>query len=423
MKIINLSTSDSGGAGIAALRFHTTLKAAGFDSILIVKQKTTSYKEVIQVGNVILISYKNKFIKLFKSVLPYSIYNKIRSVAINRVSTLPEYCFNDFNETEQKGLCSELDDLIGDADIVFVHYITNFINTYDLLRLKRKTGCRIIFTMMDLAPVTGGCHYPGDCTGYQRNCMSCPALPHSKNELALNQIHAKTVNITALEAEIIIASDQDLSIAKVSSIPFKKYWKQNVIIAQDEFIPINSSQKSKKEYYLFNNANIINDIRKGFDYFLQVLIILDKLIPEDVIIKVLCLSKQHFIHHEFKSICFEEFDFCNNAACLAKLYQKSDIFLCTSLEDSGPMMVVEALLCGTPVVTFDTGIAGEIIEQGKEGFVVTKCDVKEMVARTFEILFQPANELLDKEKRHNHIKSKFSKDIFLTDITKVLADI
>ncbi len=46
---------------------------------------------------------------------------------------------------------------------------------------------------------------------------------------------------------------------------------------------------------------------------------------------------------------------------LALAYQSADIFISPSLEDSGPMMVNEAMMCGTPVVAFNIGIAKEFI--------------------------------------------------------------
>lgn len=422
MKIINLSTSDIGGAGIAAYRFNNALKSAGYDSSLLVRQKSTSKEEIIMVGNTNIVSLKKKITKVLKATLPTSIYNKIRSKGNSHPKVLKEYCFYNFKETEILGLCPEIDDFIDTADVVFVHYVSSFLNTYDLLRIKEKTGCRIIFTMMDPAPVTGGCHYPWECTGYQKSCRNCPALQHTFKELAINQNRIKALNISMMEAEIIASTEKDYFLAKTSSIPFSKYWKQNLIIALDVFKPNINSLKTNKEYYLLNNAHTISDIRKGFDYFLQTLILLDKVIPEGVILKVLCLSKHHFKNFKFSNILFEEFEYCNSSAKLAKLYQKVNIFVCTSLEDSGPMMLVEALLCGLPVVTFDTGIANELIVDGYEGYIVPKYAVNDMVVKIREILLWPSNKVLEKEAQHKKFNSQFSHEAFINGINRVLAN-
>lgn len=420
MKIINLSTLDSGGAGIAALRFNKTLIEAGYDSRLIVKQKNTNYDFVIQANKSRSVSYKKKIVVFLKKIVPITIYRKIRVLTDNASKTVYAYSFNNFYETERNGLCKELDVLIGNADVIFVHFIADFINTYDLMRVKKKFGCRIIFTMMDLSPVTGGCHYPWDCSGYKKNCLNCPALPQYLKGLANNQLLVKSINIAGLEAEIIASTVRDFEIAKTSSIPFKKYWKHNIIIAQKEFMPDTNLLKQTKEFYIINNANITNDIRKGFDYFIQTLLILDKYIPKDVKIKVLCLDNKYFSNYHFYNICFEKFEYCYDSLSLANLYKKADIFLCTSIEDSGPMMLVEALLCGVPVIAFDTGIASEIIELGKEGYVVAKYDVIRMAELSFEILFKPNKNLMTYEERHNSLINKFSEEKFLKGINNIL---
>jgi glycosyltransferase involved in cell wall biosynthesis len=59
---------------------------------------------------------------------------------------------------------------------------------------------------------------------------------------------------------------------------------------------------------------------------------------------------------------------------LVDLYRAADIFLSPSIEDAGPMMVSEAMLCGTPVASFDVGFACDLINSSDSGFVVPAKD-------------------------------------------------
>ena len=55
------------------------------------------------------------------------------------------------------------------TDFIFIHWLGGFINSYDIKRLYDATGAKIIFSMMDLESITGGCHYPWTCTKYETN--------------------------------------------------------------------------------------------------------------------------------------------------------------------------------------------------------------------------------------------------------------
>ncbi|MDQ1327252.1 MAG: hypothetical protein QG641_532, partial [Candidatus Poribacteria bacterium] len=53
---------------------------------------------------------------------------------------------------------------------------------------------------------------------------------------------------------------------------------------------------------------------------------------------------------------------------LAAAYQAADLFVCPSIEDAGPMMINEAVMCGTPVVSFDVGVAFDLVHNGITGY-------------------------------------------------------
>ncbi|HFK6835973.1 TPA: glycosyltransferase, partial [Citrobacter freundii] len=51
------------------------------------------------------------------------------------------------------------------------------------------------------------------------------------------------------------------------------------------------------------------------------------------------------------------------------LYNVADGFICSSIEDAGPMMINESLMSGTPVISFKTGVAEDLIIDGVNGFL------------------------------------------------------
>lgn len=63
---------------------------------------------------------------------------------------------------------------------------------------------------------------------------------------------------------------------------------------------------------------------------------------------------------------------------LTKLYSEADILINPTLEDNFPSVNIEAQACGTPVITFNTGGAGESIIKGT-GKVIKKGNFNELI--------------------------------------------
>nr|NLU58809.1 glycosyltransferase [Pseudomonas sp. BIGb0427] len=103
-----------------------------------------------------------------------------------------------------------------------------------------------------------------------------------------------------------------------------------------------------------------------------------------------------------------QFDYCQGDAALAALYRKADLFVSTSIEDAGPMMVGEALMCGVPVVAFDVGIATELVEEGRNGFIVDRLDVRQMAARILSVYRAQAPDLEQPGVIHERAARVFS---------------
>ena len=53
-----------------------------------------------------------------------------------------------------------------------------------------------------------------------------------------------------------------------------------------------------------------------------------------------------------------------------ELVRNSDILVCTSLDESGPLVVLEAMALGRPVISTAVGAAAEVITSGVDGELV-----------------------------------------------------
>ncbi len=415
MKVIHFSALDTGGAGIAAYRYHKLMQEMGFDSKLYVSNKTIEDDSIIKIH--IPISKSNTIKQKVKNIIRNTLFKFLPEIELNE--TNPMFCFYNFNECKSEGLIPDLLSQIDTEGIsfVFIHWLGGFLNSYDIKKIYEKTGAKFLFAMMDLEPITGGCHYPWICNKYETNCLNCPALSNYNNLLAHNQLMTKATNYAYLNADIFSSALYDLEFAKKSIIKFKKYYQLYYPIDDTIFVP-SKIKTIKNEITLFANVNTVEDPRKGFNYLLLILLKIDRLLTHKV--KFLCLSNEKYSGYNFKNIQFEEFAFCQNVNDLVSLYQKTDIFLCASIEDSAPMMLQEALLCGVPAITFDVGIGKQFIEDGKQGYVVPRYDVDSFAEKLLTMIENCPDSIETSEQIHNHMVSICGKKAVSNQLNTIL---
>lgn len=73
--------------------------------------------------------------------------------------------------------------------------------------------------------------------------------------------------------------------------------------------------------------------------------------------------------------------------------RESDLLLLPSIEEGLPNVAIEAMAVGLPVVAFDVGGIPELIDSGKEGFLVPSRDVQAMAEAIFAFTQMPSEEL------------------------------
>ncbi|MBQ9993795.1 MAG: glycosyltransferase, partial [Clostridia bacterium] len=88
-----------------------------------------------------------------------------------------------------------------------------------------------------------------------------------------------------------------------------------------------------------------------------------------------------------------------NVHQLAEIYTTADVFVNPTYEDNFPTVNIEAISCGTPVVTYDTGGSGEVADDTC-GCIVPCGDIDALAqaARTFTA---PAEACLERAKKYS----------------------
>ena len=93
---------------------------------------------------------------------------------------------------------------------------------------------------------------------------------------------------------------------------------------------------------------------------------------------------------------------------LASLYSKSLVLINPTLEDNYPTTCIEAISCGTPVITFDSGGAKETVPEGF-GYVAEQKNVDSII-KCFNKLISNNNYFDCSKYRESHSKAVFFKN-------------
>ncbi|KAA5548328.1 glycosyltransferase [Adhaeribacter rhizoryzae] len=393
-KVAVFATHDFGGAGESAYRIAKAIQKLGYESKLIVKHKAKSDSLVCQVAQInkpepIVKRASNRILKIFSN------NQKNEELLLDK-----NYHFFNIDESQvSTSSVSVLNALPFKPDIILLAWVTGFINTELAYKLQKETGAQVYWLMTDMAPITGGCHYAWDCKGYTRDCSNCPAILTEKyKDRAKQNLLFKRSFIEASNIKVIAGSGWTLNQAKASSL-FKNQNYIPLINGLIDFNIFNNANRNiakqvfhvQKDFkIIFSGATYTGEKRKGISELIQSLQKLYQLQTdeENGRIKILVAGNQLDENELVKQIPFDiiPIDFIKDERLLSLAYQAADAFICSSLEDSGPMMVNEALACGTPVVGFEMGLLHNMIQNGKNGFKVPLGDTTALARAIRSIL-------------------------------------
>ncbi|MFZ4706091.1 MAG: glycosyltransferase [Bacteroidales bacterium] len=380
-------------SGIVALNLFNEFKLKGHDVKLLTNNYDINYPE----GIVSMETYyqslwkysrlRNKFIYLKKK---YNISQKI--------NTDRRYEFFEFKEQKIFYRSKHILKKAGiNPDVIIILFAKKFLNTKNIFELYKKTNAKIYWLMYDMAPLTGGCHYSWDCAGYQKKCGSCPGLfSADPSDITHKNILDKKYYIDKANIQLIAGSEWQYRQAKASSL-FKDKPIHKILLSADPFIykPVDKEAERLKigipanKKIIFFGSIALTTARKGMLYLLESLKILKERVKDSALDNdIMLLIAGTEINHIADDLPFEYLfmGLLDNTYGIASAYQIADIFICPSIEDSGPTMINQSIMCGTPVVSFEMGVSPDLVITGKTGYMAKLKDSKDLAQGIFEIL-------------------------------------
>ncbi len=384
MKILHLNQRDDGGAGRAMLRLHQGLRTENIESFAFVQVKTSD-NEYVSVPESFLGKLSAK-LKLGEHIahLPLKFYKDRTDVHFS-----PSLAPDDLTSVIERI----------NPDIVHLHWINHgFLRIETLKKFKRP----IVWTLHDMWPFTGGCHYSNDCDRYKQSCGTCPVLGSTQaNDLSHKIWKRKSKAWQDIDLTIAAPSNWMADCARESSLFQNR--RIEVIpngINISDFKPINRETARQlmnlpkdKHLILFGAANV-QDLRKGMHLLMPAL---QKLHNNGLHDKIELLvfggaSASQMTDVDFK---INYLGRLNDNISLSLAYSAADVFIAPSLEDNLPNTLVESLACGTPGVAFNIGGIPDIIDHMHNGYLAKPFEPESLAEGIKWVLQSGKTKLLD----------------------------
>lgn len=272
-------------------------------------------------------------------------------------------------------------------DIIHLHNIHGYYLNYQILfEHLSRTNIPIVWTLHDCWPITGHCAYFDlvGCEKWKTLCYSCPQIRTYPKSLFTDH---SSCNYN-LKKEIFTSVADRLTLVPVSmwlegyiKSSFLKDCQISVIhngINVSLFSPTYSGNIGidmsalKDKTIILGVANPWSK-RKGLDDFFK----LSNLLPSDEYSIILVgLSTKQMRNLPANIIGIKT---VHEAKGLAYLYSISNVLVNPTYEDNYPTVNLEAISCGTPVITYNTGGSPESIVENQTGFIVEKGNLTEVV--------------------------------------------
>lgn len=300
-------------------------------------------------------------------------------------------------------------------DAIGLHNIHGYYLNIDVLfQYLSKSRIPVIWTLFDCWSFTGHCTYFDkiECDKWKTGCYQC-GLKHTYPSSLLadnsrkNYEDKKRLFSGAGDTHLVVPSNWLnglVSNSYLSNLPVHTIYSG---IDMDVFKPRKTDIRKKYdiqgEKVVLGCANIWN-ARKGLPDFIS----LRNQIDKKYNIVLIGLSKKQIkqLPEGIKGIERTE-----STEELAALYSIADVFVNPTLADNFPITNLEALACGTPVITYDTGGSPECIDDNT-GLVVKKIH-KDKLGEAVQSILQGDRELFrtrcvsrarslyDKQDRYN----------------------
>lgn len=287
------------------------------------------------------------------------------------------------------------------ADLIHLHWIA-FLADWPSFFAGLPADVPVVWTLHDMHPFSGGCHYDGGCGRFAKGCGHCPQLTApGADDVSRRSLLVKQQTLRRRRIHVVSPSQWLERLARTSPV-----WPASATfstihngIPLESFAPQDRGASRARwgiESHSFVagfGADSLGCHRKGLDLLREALSQCDAGMGDGGVPWTLLLmgadtqrAARLDLPPGFRVV---PTGFLHDTAGLASFYSACDVVVVPSREDNQPQVALEAMACGTPVAAFDSGGAGEFVREGVTGRLVAAGDTSALAAALMQLAADP----------------------------------
>lgn len=389
MKTLFLSTSDiEGGAARATYWLAKGLRNNGQDVSMCVQRKKGDFPWVWSVNK----NYIGKISGLVRpqiDTFPLGFYP-------NRKRT--QWSLNLLPNFKLMPAVSKLD-----PDIINLHWVGG---SFLPISQFRHLNAPVVWSLYDMWPFTGGCHYDDSCGRFVNSCGNCPQLDSHRSDISSLIIGAKKKYWQDTPMTIVSPSTWLAGEAKKSSL-FRNLRVEVIPHGTDLnlFKPIDKKLAknildlpNNRRYVLFGAMGGTSDARKGYQLLEPALKRLAEMPGFEDLSLLVFGSNEPLIPPKF-GLPIHYVGRLHDDVSLAILYSAADVTVTPSMQEAFGMTASESMACGTPVVAFGASGPLDVIDHKLNGYLATPYEAEDLANGISWVLDRSRSERLSHEAR------------------------
>lgn len=372
MIVDHLSTGATGGAALAAERLHKSLTEQGVQSRLWCAPRAAARAKLTGEAWRPLRWRQpaTGVTQMMQTVKEWVTRRRTKRSQQQVMGNLPpETEYFSFADT---GRQTSLDRAKVDGDILHLHWIAGLVD-YESFFASLPSDLPIAWTLHDVNPLTGGCHYAGDCSAFETGCKQCPQLgaPATIDHAARN-FAKKRAAYSNRKLHVLAPSQWIADAAKKSALLQNADVKMiRHGIDTNTFQPTDKSEAKRAlgidpaETVIGFGADSLRNPRKGMSELLE------SLAKMGCRPNVRCLLFGNGAGPNNTELIppITHAGFVADPRQLAEIYSASDLFVFPTKGEACGLTGVEAMACETPVVAFDAPGVNEYVLHDETGLV------------------------------------------------------